>query len=122
MLNTSIQTLNLDEVLDALEDYGPDQDHALVETNTAEHAHYVHAMQGLSVFNPQHVLQEVRTALSQVDSFSDENIELALEKAGRADLEWLQSHVGQKDGRPMHPGMWADESGELHDSYDFDVE
>ncbi len=122
MISSSIETLNLDEVLDDLSDHFPDEEHSLTVSNDAEHAHYVHAMHGLSVINPQHTLRMVRQQLSRLATLSDENIEAALEAAGREDVEWLQSHIGTKDGRPMHPGMWADESGELHDRYDYDVD
>lgn len=52
-----------------------------------------------------------------------ESMAMVLDRVGERTVELLQSYVGGRteDGRLKHPGGWADRSGELADSYDYEV-
>jgi len=47
-----------------------------------------------------------------------------LERVGERTVELLQSYTGgtKKDGRRIHPGAWADRTGNLADHYGYQVD
>lgn len=52
-----------------------------------------------------------------------ESMAMVLDRVGERTVELLQSYVGgrTRDGRLKHPGGWADRTGGLADSYDYEV-
>ena len=118
---------NLEQSLSSLSSFLPEPgtERTLSIEADAGHAAYLHAREGFWVLHPAHHLAAVRRALSgkmQGRRLSGGAVLEALDEAGRREVDYLRSHVGLgPDGRPQHPGGWRDESGELHDSYDYDV-
>ena len=118
---------NIEQALRSLDSFFPDESHSLSVEADAGHAHYVHAMDGFWVLNPEHQLEEVQNALSRAiragGRLTDGVIVSALTEAGLRETDYLRSHVGLgPDGRPQHPGAWRDRTKELHNSLTYDVD
>lgn len=67
--------------------------------------------------------REIDVVIGAGVPLTKERVVVALDKAGGDEVRRLRSYTGETtdDGRPRHPGHWADDEGVLVDNYEHGV-
>lgn len=103
--------------------------------NAAEHAVYIQNMEGRYVFDDEHLVETTEAKMEGVVEYhgaglNRDVIRRGLSASGHTEVNHLQSltagttsGINRGDGpRRLHPGNWADRTGQLNRSYHIEVD
>lgn len=132
---------NIDDVLMRLNrEYGVSRQYSVTLINTAEYAYYLDQHEAISMFDPEHMQEQIMAQLRVMQAAglepSEKNIERALEAAGFAEVNYLKGYTNEsaddvwvyhggervrRTNRKKHPAGFADRTFLARNSYTFRV-